>query len=75
MPARKVKRGFKVGDRVRFKYYRRRLAWGDRTPQQFGFITRIDGAYIYVRPRWRPADEVFELYDWEIAPATANRKK
>jgi hypothetical protein len=59
------RRGFRKGDRVRLKQWKH-LSWGDRTPQEYGFVIRTDGAYIYVRPRWRPASEAFEFYDGEI---------
>ncbi len=60
---------FAVGDRVRFLNHRKTLSWGDRKPQEFGFIIAIDGAYILVRPRWWKADEAVERYPNEIAPA------
>ena len=52
------------GDRVRIKKYKTWIAWGDRTPQEFGFVTRRNGAYIYVRPRWQK--HVIEFYDSEL---------
>ena len=60
-------RPFRVGDRVKILNYRKAISWGDRKPQQFGFITRIDGLYIYVRPRWWPEKDVIERYPGEIA--------
>jgi hypothetical protein len=59
--------GFRVGDRVEILNYKRAIAWGDRTPQRYGFITNINGAYILVRPRWQK-DEL-ERYDTEIRHA------
>lgn len=56
---------FRVGDRVRIKNYRK-LFWGDRKPQEYGFIVAINGGYHYVRPRWRPVSEQFEFYNVEI---------
>jgi len=61
----KQSRGFKVGDKVEILGYRR-LAWGNRKPQRYGFITNINGAYHYVRPRWWKKSEVFEFYPGEI---------
>ncbi len=69
-PAKKnINRPFRVGDRVRFLNHLKEISWGDRKPQEFGFITRIDGAYIYVRPRWSPKKDVIERYPGEIAHA------
>lgn len=59
---------FKVGDRVELLQYKH-LSWGDRKPQRYGYVTRIDGAYHYVRPRWWKASEVFEFYPGEIKHA------
>jgi hypothetical protein len=74
MPDKKRPRGFKVGDKVEILGYRR-LAWGDRKPQRYGFIVNINGAYHLVRPRWRPANELFEFYPNEIRLAKSSRKR
>ena len=58
----KHNRGFKVGDRVRILGYRKTVSWAGLKPEKYGYITRIDGAYIYVRPRWKPADFILEKY-------------
>jgi hypothetical protein len=63
----KKQREFRVGDRVEILNYRRAIAWGKRTPQRYGFITNINGAYILVRPRWQK-DEM-ERYPSEIRHA------
>ncbi|MBK9141481.1 MAG: hypothetical protein IPM23_03225 [Candidatus Melainabacteria bacterium] len=60
---------FRVGDRVEILRYRKEIAWGDRKPQRFGFITSIDGAYILIRPRWWKAGELIERYPSEIRHA------
>lgn len=64
---RKKRESFRVGDRVEILNYKREIAWGDRTPQRYGFITNIDGAYILVRPRWQK--DVIERYPNEIRHA------
>jgi hypothetical protein len=66
---RKSRRGFRVGDRVRFLGYRTALSWGDRKPQKYGFIVNINGGYILVRPRWWKQDQLIERYPNEIALA------
>lgn len=58
--------GFRVGEKVEICHYKTAISWGDRTPQQFGFIVAIDGSYINVRPRWWPEDEYIERYPGEI---------
>ncbi|HEY9870364.1 MAG TPA: hypothetical protein V6D08_14460 [Candidatus Obscuribacterales bacterium] len=70
-----IKRGFHAGDRVRIKNYRRAIAWGKGKPQQFGFVTSVNGAYILVRPRWSPADRLLEFYPNEIAHAPRSRRR
>ncbi len=64
--------GFKAGDRV--EIVRQDISWKPRKKQRYGYITRIDGAYYYVRPRWWKKDEVLELYDVEIRPAPLKKK-
>ncbi|MGD9681908.1 MAG: hypothetical protein AB7W16_12055 [Candidatus Obscuribacterales bacterium] len=61
--------GFQVGDRVEILRYRKEIAWGDRKPQRYGFITSIDGSYILIRPRWWKEDELIERYPSEIRHA------
>lgn len=63
---KRTQRALRVGDRVEILNYRRAIAWGKRKPQKYGFITNINGAYILVRPRWRPVDELIELYPNEL---------
>jgi len=65
-PMRKSPHPFKVGDRVEIIGYRR-LAWGKRKPQKYGFVTNINGAYHLVRPRWQKHE--FEFYPNEIRHA------
>lgn len=71
---RRGRNDFQVGDRVEIT--RKDIAWGSRKKQKFGHITRIDGGYHYVRPRWWKQSEVFELYAGEIrhAPLDKNKK-
>jgi hypothetical protein len=69
---RKTSRSFKVGDKVEIIGYRR-LAWGNRKPQKYGFIVNINGAYHLVRPRWWKTSECFELYRGEIRLAARTR--
>lgn len=51
-------RKLKVGTRVMFTRV------GDKWNGKFGFVTRIDGGYIYVRPRWSKHE--IEVYENEI---------
>jgi len=51
---------YAVGDRVRL------LGVGKRWNGKLGFITRIDGEYHYVRPRWYKHE--IELYRGEFEP-------
>jgi len=62
--SKRSQRPLRVGDRVRIKKYKTWIAWGDRKPQEFGFIERRDGGYIYVRPRWQK--HTIEFYDVEL---------
>lgn len=57
---------YRVGDRVEIRNYKRAIAWGAGTPQRYGFITDINGAYIMVRPRWAAANRLIEFYPNEI---------
>jgi hypothetical protein len=50
----------RVGDRVKIVRY------SHDTNGKIGWITRIDGGYIYVRLRWLPPDREIEVYDCEI---------
>lgn len=65
--------GFSAGDRVRIKNYKTAIAWGSKKPQEFGFVTAVDGAYIYVRPRWSGDDHIIEFYPGEIEHAPLGR--
>lgn len=60
---------FCVGDRVEFLNYKTAISWGDRRPQQYGFVEQVDGSYIYVRPRWWPSGDLIERYPNEIQHA------
>jgi len=64
----------KVGDRVRILHYKTTIAWGDRKPQEYGFVMNIDGAYVLVRPRWRPRRELIEFLLPEIVSAPYKRR-
>jgi hypothetical protein len=58
---------FRVGDRVEIRNYKRAIAWGSRTPQRYGFVTNVNGAYILVRPRWQRHE--IERYPEELRHA------
>lgn len=62
-----IRRGFKKGDRV--EILRKDISWGTRKKQRYGYVTRVDGGYHYVRPLYWRAGEVLELYDVEIRHA------
>ena len=64
----------KVGDRVRILHYKTAIAWGNRTPQQYGFVMNINGAYVLVRPRWRPRRELIEFLLPEIVSAPYKKR-
>ena len=62
---------YKVGDKVqiiRQDIFHLKDITGKR---RWGTITQIDGAYIYVRPRYKRWE--VELYDCEIAPFTIDK--
>ncbi len=66
-PHKKLKRGFKQGDRV--EILRKDISWGTRKKQRYGYVTSVNGGYHYVRPLWWREGEVLELYDVEIRHA------
>lgn len=68
---KKTIRNFAAGDRV--EILRKDINWGKRKKQRYGYITRVNGAYHYVRPLWWKADEVMELYPNEIRLAPLSR--
>lgn len=67
----KNKKHFSVGDRVRILNYRNTVSWSGLKPERFGFITKINGAYHYIRPRYKQV--IFELYSNEIVHAPLKR--
>lgn len=71
-PIRNRRKPFRAGNRVQI--LRKDINWGARKRQRFGYITKIDGAYHYVRPLWWKEGEVLELYETEIRHAPLKKK-
>lgn len=70
---RNRRKPFRAGDRV--EILRKDISWGKRKKQRYGYITRIDGAYIYVRPLWWKEGEVLELYAVELRHASLKKTR
>lgn len=57
-----------VGDKVHMLGWKHLFHKGDRSRTKYGFIVRIDGAYIQVRPQgWKKDTFGFELYPSELS--------
>lgn len=54
----------RIGDRVRLKNYTY------KHNGKLGFIVNRDGGYFYVRLRWRPKNDIHEVYqcEFDLAP-------